>query len=209
MNNTLEQKTIDKKTGKKTSSVLRLTTLALLAAISIVLVFANFSIFPAAPHLKLEFANVPLIIAAFAFGPLPSLAALFAVCFIQAFLLAGDGIPGFLMHFVASGAMLLAIGLIGRVKTGASKRRHGIVRRIVALGVGVVVMTALMIPMNYIVTPLFYMGGYSSTSIGIVTSTLLPVIIPFNLIKSISNCVLAGALFAALTPVLRRMGLID
>jgi riboflavin transporter FmnP len=48
----------------------RLTRLAMLAAIAIVLIILNFPIPIFPPYLKYDFADVPVLIGSFAFGPI-------------------------------------------------------------------------------------------------------------------------------------------
>ena len=181
------------------ASTVRLTTLGMLAAVSLVLVFFNFPLFPAVPFLKFDFADTPILISSILFGPIPSLAVLFVVSVIQAFLLGGDSYLGCIMHLVASGAMVVVAGLICR--KGAKNSRS-----ILGLVLGALTMTALMIPMNYLITPL-YLGGHSAENISLISSLMLPAIIPFNLIKSFVNCLLSFIVFKALRPLLVKLGL--
>ena len=184
----------------RNQSTLRLTTLGMLAALSLVLVFFNFPLFPTAPFLKFDFADIPLLICSMLFGPLPSLAVLFVVSVVQAFLLGGDSYLGCIMHFVASGAMLVVTGLLCSRSSRTS-------RTVLGLALGALTMTALMIPMNYLITPL-YLGGHSPETLGIITSLLLPAIVPFNIIKSSVNCLLAFVIFRLLRSFFEKQGLI-
>jgi len=188
------------KTLKRTSP-LKLTTLGMIAAVSVVLVFFNFPLFPAVPFLKFDFADTPLLICSILFGPGASLAVLFVVSVIQAFLLGGDSYLGCIMHIVASGAMLAVTGLICR-------KAKNIGRMILGLVLGALTMTALMIPMNYLITPL-YLGGHSPENISIISSLMIPAIIPFNLIKSSVNCLIAFVVYKAMTRLFVRLGFIE
>jgi len=183
------------------STPLKLTTLGMIAAVSVVLVFFSFPLFPSAPFLKFDFADTPLLISSIVFGPFASLAVLFIVSVIQAFLMGGDSYLGCIMHIVASGAMLVVTGLI-------CHKKRTIGRLAVGLVFGALTMTALMIPMNYLITPL-YLGGHSPETLSIITSLLVPAIIPFNLIKSTVNCLLAFLVFKALSGLFVKMGLIE
>ncbi len=184
--------------GSRTSPV-RLTTLGMLAAVSLALVFFNFPLFPATPFLKFDFADTPILISSILFGPISSLAVLFVVSVIQAFLLGGDSYLGCIMHFVASGAMVVVTGLICRrtAKPG---------RMILGLCLGALTMTVLMVPMNYLITPLYF-GGHTQENLSLISSLMIPAIIPFNFIKSSVNCILAFVLFKALTPLFAKLGL--
>jgi len=190
-------------TDKKLNPVLRLAILGMISALSIVLVMTiTFPIFPTAPFLKMDFADTPLLLCAVLFGPLSSLGVLFVVSVIQAFLMGGDGYWGCIMHFVASGAMLVVTGLLTRKNKSTG-------RLILALALGALTMTVMMIPMNYIITPLYSMGGYSKEGFALISSMMLPAIIPFNIIKSTVNCAIAFVLFKALKALFVKLGLVE
>lgn len=176
----------------KNKSVLRLTQLALLCALSVVIGLVRFPILPTAPFLEFDFADTPILIASLSFGTLPGLAVLFVVSFIQAFLLGGNGIIGFIMHFAASGVLVAAVSLIA-----GHKKQPKPGRVVLALVCGTLAMTAAMIPLNYIFTPMLFGAPRE-----MVTQLLLPAIIPFNLIKAGVNSVLSFILFRVLRNVI-------
>ena len=74
------------------SKTQRLTRMALLAAVSIVcILLIQIPIIPAAPFLKYDMADVPILMGAFMLGPLAGIEILVAVSAIQAFFMGGDG----------------------------------------------------------------------------------------------------------------------
>ena len=154
--------------------------LAMFAALSVVLVyFVHFPILPAAPFLEYDPADVPILIATFAFGPLWGVLLTLVVAVVQGVTVsASGGFWGILMHFLATGTMVLAAGLIYR-------KMHSRKGAVLALCVGALSMTLIMIPLNLLIDPL-YMG----VSTKIVAGLLLPAIIPFNAIKSVLNCLI-------------------
>lgn len=164
-------------------SVRQMVTMGLLAAMGIVLVaFIEIPIFPAAPYLKYDPADLPILIGAMIYGPIPGLLLTVVVSFAQAFVVRGsDGLVGFLMHVTATGAMSIVVGIIYR------RGSKSIVRLALALVAGVITMTAVMVGMNLLVTPI-----YTGVSVDKVKQMLLPIIIPFNLLKAGINSVLAG-----------------
>ena len=177
-------------TRQNRSSILRLTQLAMLSALAVVIGLIKFPILPIAPYLEFDFADTPIIIASLLFGTLPGLAVLFVVSLIQAFVLGGNGIIGFFMHFAASGVLIVTIKLIAG-KAGSEKLN--IKRMAVAMVCGTLAMTAMMIPLNYIFTPILF-----SVERAFVSQMLLPAIIPFNLIKAGVNSLLALVLYRLL-----------
>ena len=108
--------------------------MALMTALSLVMLLIRIP-FPPAPFLVYDPADIPIYITAFAFGPVAGLAVTFVVSFIQAFLMGGDGIYGFLMHFIATGAFAVIAGAI-------YKRNKTRKTAIVSIIVGILVMTA-------------------------------------------------------------------
>lgn len=179
---------------KEQQPILKLVQMAMLAAISLVLVLlVRFPLIQAAPFLVYDMADIPILLGGMMFGPLAGMSILLVVSLVQAFFLGGDGWYGFVMHMVASGVLVLVASLFYRVK-----RRF--VFGVVGMLLGSLGMALVMIPMNLMLTPL-YMGDVSRE---VVLSMLLPAIIPFNLLKAGINCVVTAILFRALFPFFRR-----
>lgn len=178
----------------KTNQIVRLVLMAMLTAIAIVLVIIVQipPFFAIAPFLVYDMADVPILIGTMLFGVLPGLGILFLVSLIQAFLLGGNGWVGMLMHFVASGALVI---LVGRFHLWHRKWSE----TVIGMVLGTLAMTALMVGMNLVIDPLFWGMPYK-----LVVSLLVPAFIPFNLIKGGINCLLTGLLFKALTPFFRK-----
>ena len=171
----------------KKISVKMIAKLAMMAAISMVLLLIVRIPFPPAPFLVYDPADVPIYITAFAFGPTAGLVVTLIVCLIQAFMLGGDGLYGFLMHFVATGVAVLVIGTLYKHKK--TKKRA-----IVCLVVGVLVTLVVMTGMNMLITPM-YMG----VDMKVVAAMLPTAIIPFNLLKAGLNSVLTFLLYKRLS----------
>ena len=87
----------------------KLTTLAMLAALAIVLVaLIHFPLVPAAPFLEYDPADIPIFIGTFLFGPAAGLALTAVVCVIQGVTVsAASGPIGIIMHFLATGTLAM------------------------------------------------------------------------------------------------------
>lgn len=157
----------------------KLTMMAMLTALAVVLItFVHFPIFPAAPFLQYDPADVAILVGTFAYGPLAGLAITVVSSFIQAFMLGGDGVYGFLMHVIATGTMVLVAGTMYRVKHTRGGAVVGLVCGTVAWGI-------VMMAANHFITP-YFMG----VPVAAVDQMLLPVILPFNLIKAgVNSCI--------------------
>ncbi len=175
-------------------STAKLAKLAMMTAVSLVLLFLIRVPWPPAPFLVYDPADVPIYITAFAFGPVEGLVVTLLVCLIQAFGLGGDGFYGFIMHFVATGIVAFVIGMMYRRQK--TKRQA-----IKALAVGVILAVIVMCIMNLIVTPA-YMGAPRSA----VVAMLPTVIIPFNLVKAGLNSVLTFLLYKRISGLLHGSG---
>ena len=163
----------------------KLTTMGILAALSVVLVFfIHFPIFPQAPFLEYDPADIPILIVTFAYGPLAGLLVAVVAAVVQGITVsAQSGFYGILMHVISTGSFILTAGLIYRV-------RHTRIGAGVAIICAVLVNAAVMAAANLVVTPVF-LGAPVET----VRAMLLPVIIPFNLIRSGINGVVTFLLY--------------
>lgn len=157
----------------------KLTMMAMFTAIGAVLITAvHFPLFPSAAFLQYDPADVPILICGFAYGPVAGIIVTILASFIQAFFLGGDGIYGFLMHVIATSALTLVASSIYRT----NHTRKGAV---IGLTAGTLAMGVVMMIANHFITPAF-MGAPTE----MVDSMLLPVILPFNLLKAGINSVI-------------------
>lgn len=170
----------------------KLVKMALLAGVSCVLMLLIRIPFPPAPFLVYDPADIPIYITTFAFGPVSGLIITVVVSFIQAFVLGGDAVYGFVMHVLATGLFAIIAGSLYRHKK--SKKEA-----IIALIAGVLAMTAMMCVANYFITSL-YMGVPRSA----VAAMLVPVIIPFNLMKGGINALVTFLVYKRISPFLHR-----
>lgn len=170
-----------------------ISKLAMMTALSVTLLLAVRLPFPPAPFLVYDPADIPIYITAFAYGPIEGLLVTLVVCIMQAFLLGGDGLYGFVMHFIATGIVALIVGVLYKHK----KTKKNAIK---CLALGIIIDIAVMVLMNILVTP-FYMG----VERGVVIAMLPTVIIPFNFIKSGLNSILTFLLYKHLSKFLHNV----
>ena len=177
--------------------VKKLATMAMLVALAYAVMAAvHLPLMPAASFLKYDPKDVVLLIGAFLYGPISGVAMSFTVCFLEMITISEDPLYGFVMNFVASAAFILPAATLYH-------RRRTMRGAIVGLALSVVSMTAVMLLWNYIVTPI-----YMQTERSAVVGMLLPIILPFNLIKSVLNAALVLVLYQPITNILRRTHLL-
>ncbi len=176
-------------------STRKLTTLAMLAAISVVLVAViHFPLLPAAPWMEYDPADIPIFIGTFLFGPWMGLGLTVVVSILQgATVSVAAGPIGILMHILATGSFVIVAGCIYRRK----KTHKSAVAGLVA---GVLVQTAVMVLCNLVFTPIF-MGQPMQA----VVSMLLPVIVPFNLLKAGMNALVTHIVYKPVSRVVHHL----
>lgn len=183
-----------KQTNQKKVNVKKIVTLALLSAIGLVLMtIVRFPIFPSASFLEYDMGDLPVILATLFFDIPSGLIVLLVISVIQGLTVsAGSGWIGIVMHLIASGAFVICLGLI-------TKKTKNI--KTIAIGdiAGIILMAGLMGIMNLIFTPIF-MG----TPVEAVKDMMLPIILPFNLIKGVINTAVSLILYFPLIKILKK-----
>jgi len=178
---------------KEQLSTRALVSLAMLGAISVVLIaLIRFPLIPAAAFLEYDPADIPILIGTFAFGPVAGFLLTVVVSVIQGVTVsAGSGWIGVIMHICSTGACALVAGTIYQRK----KTRK---MAAVALTCGALAQTAVMVVMNLIFMPLFI-----GQPMSVVLAMMVPVIIPFNLLKAGINCALTFMLYKPLSHLIK------
>lgn len=156
----------------------KLTILAMLSAIAALLIYLNFPIFPSATYLRFDFADIPVLIGTFAFGPIAGVMITLISSAIQAFVVTGDGIYGFIMHAVATSSLAIVSGVVYHIW----HTRKGAV---IGLFSGTLAMAGVMMIANHFITPI-----YTGMPTAAVDALLVPTIMPFNLIKAGANSII-------------------
>lgn len=170
----------------------KLAYMGILAALSLVFViYTTIPIFPAAPHLKFEISDTPIMIAGFMYGPVAGILITAVVCLIQALTVGADGgIVGFAMHFIASGTLVAVSSLL-------YKKYHNRKGAIIALITGTLCMTLISIPSN------IAMCLISKWPLEMYLNLMLPVYIPFNLIKAGGNSLLVLLVYKQISKLMK------
>ena len=171
----------------------KLTVLAMLCAVAFVVV-ALVRI-PAVLFLNYEPKDVIIAFGGFLYGPSAALIISLAVSFLEFLTISSTGWIGMVMNFFSSAAFAGTAALV-------YKKKHTLSGAVFGLLLGSLAMTVVMLIWNYALTPL-YMG----TSRADVAAMLVPVFLPFNLLKSGLNSAITILLYRPLVQGLRRVGL--
>ena len=171
----------------------KLTTMAMFIALSVALVWLiHFPIFAAAPFLEYDPADIPILIITFTYGPVAGIITTVIAAVIQGLTVsASGGVYGIIMHIIATSTFVVVAGLI-------YSRRQTRPSAAVGVALGTLAMAAVMAVANLIVTPLFL-----STPVSAVRDMLIPIIIPFNLIKAGINGAVTFVLYKAVAGLVK------
>ena len=151
---------------------------------------AAFLKIPMISFLKYEPKDVILILGGMVFGPIFSIILSIIVPFFEMITVSSTGIIGFVMNVIAAICFVLPPVL-------AYSKKKKTKNLIIGLIIGIVMLTAFMLLWNYALSPIFF--GYSRAA---VVKMLVPVILPFNLIKGSLNSILVLILYK---PIVRAL----
>ena len=175
----------------------RLTLMAMFAALAyIVMLVGRFPI-SSVDFLKYDPKDVSLVISGFILGPMPALLVTVVVSIIEMLTVSSTGLIGLIMNVLSSAGFACTAALV-------YKKRHSLRGAAVGLVLGALVMTALMLLWNYFITP-YYMGMPREA----VAAMLVPVFLPFNLIKSALNAAVSMLIYKPISRALRQIGLVE
>lgn len=182
----------------KNETLSKTTTLTLAALFSvlayIVMMLFKTPLLPSAGYLKYDAKDVLLGLESVVLGPIPAVLSTAVVSLIEFFTNSHSGPVGTLMNFISSSLFILPLGIICRRKKSFDRLCIGVVCSIIIQGF-------MMMPMNYILTPF-----YQPMSREAVAKLLLPIILPFNLLKQTINGVAILVVYKPLMGILRKAG---
>ncbi len=183
-------------TPARTARVKKLVTLAMLTAVTYVVMLLCKSIPDVAGFLQLEVKETIVCIGGFIYGPVSAAIIALVVAVIEMFTVSGTGPIGCIMNVLATAVFACTASFI-------YKKNHSRNGAIIGLGVATLALTVVMILWNYLITPL-YMGVPREA----VVEMLLPIFLPFNLVKGALNMAATLIIYKPVVTALRKTGLV-
>lgn len=178
------------------STTRKITMLGVLAAIAYVVMLVGRLPITSVEFLKYDPKDVIIAFAGFLYGPASALLVSLVVSLVEMFTVSSTGPIGLIMNVLGTAAFAC-------VASAVYKKWQTQKSAAVGLALGALSMTAVMMLWNYYITPL-YMGLPRED----VAAMLVPVFLPFNLIKSGLNAALTMLLYKPLVRALRAAGLL-
>ena len=198
----------ERKTSMKNFNARKFTVTAIMGAVASVLMHLSFSTPVIPAFIKLDFSELPALIAAFAMGPLCGV----SVCLIKnliSLITTSTAGVGELSNFLLGVTFVLPAGLI-------YKKMKNLKGAVIASLIGAVVMGILSIPINYFITYPAYIFFYRMPLEGIMamyqainpkTETLLQALVwfnaPFTCFKGLCDVVLTFLIYKRISPIIK------
>ncbi|MCP3032761.1 ECF transporter S component [Halobacillus sp. A1] len=179
----------------RVSNLSKLIILALFGSISMVLMFLNFPLPMLPPYLKVDFSEVPALLAAILFTPAAGIA-VEALKNILYLIYTGAGDPvGVAANFSAGVLFIVPVSILYH----KFKSTKGLISGLVS---GAVIMAVGMSVLNYfLILPAYsWFMGWESMTAEVKSFTVLAGILPFNALKGIIVGILFVPLFIKLRP---------
>lgn len=174
-----------------------MAVVAMFTAISFIAVLIGRIIPNVAGFLSYDPKDAVIAIAGFLLGPMASVFITVIVSFIEMITISSTGPYGMIMNIVSTCAFTVPAAVF-------YKKFHSQKGAVAGLGIGVCVLAVCMVIWNYIITPL-YMGVPRAQVAGM----LIPIFLPFNLIKGGINAALTMLLYKPVVGALRKAKLVE
>ncbi|SDQ29444.1 Riboflavin transporter FmnP [Virgibacillus subterraneus] len=176
-------------TNMQSSKLLKLIILALLGTISLILFFLNFPLPFLPPYLKIDFSEVPALIAALIFSPMAGVA-VEAIKNMLYLVVSGAGDPiGIIANFLAGVMFIVPVAVLYHRYKGVKSIISGLITGTVIMAIGMSILNYLVILPAYA----WFMGWEEMNQSAKWVAVSLGVL-PFNIIKGI----IVGLLFVPL-----------
>ncbi|WP_367297393.1 ECF transporter S component [Loigolactobacillus coryniformis] len=183
--------------------VRKLVMIAMLAAVSYLLMLFSFPVLPAAPFLKIDFSNLPIFLSMFLYGPAAG-AFTTLITGLLDFITRGSGLPGLIgevAYFLATMCFTLPVYYFFKRDHSVKPKRQNMLAGFVT---GTVSLTIFMSLANLFVLLPIYMK-FSGIQINATTLNLVATtVVPFNLIKGVLVSVVFLIAYERLLPWLSR-----
>lgn len=174
-----------------------LSSLGMLTAVAYVVMYLSKLLPQVAGFLQLDLKDTVICIGGFLFGPVASALISLVVALVEMFSAVSDTGPiGMVMNVLATCSFCCTAAFV-------YKKQHTKKGAVLGLLLGVAALTVVMLLWNYLITPL-YMGVERD----VVKDMLVPIILPFNLVKGGLNMALILVLYKPVVTALRQARLV-
>lgn len=151
---------------------------------------------PKVQFLSFDIKDTVIATGSLLLGPGVAISLSLAVPILEFITVGSTGLWGLLMDVISTAAFSVTASLVYRLRKTLSGA-------LLSLGAAALLQVAMMMLANIVITPL-----YTGAPREVVISMLLPLLLPFNAVKSVFNASLVMLLYKPTSEVLRRSGLL-
>ena len=173
-----------------------LSSLGMLTSVAYVVMYLSKLLPQVAGFLQLDLKDTVICIGGFLFGPVASALISLVVALVEMFSVSDTGPISMVMNVLATCSFCCTAAFV-------YKKQHTKKGAVLGLLLGVAALTVVMLLWNYLITPL-YMGVERD----VVKDMLVPIILPFNLVKGGLNMALILVLYKPVVTALRQARLV-
>lgn len=148
--------------------------------------------------LTFDVKDAIITISSFIYGPIAALVTSLLVALLELITISGTGVYGFIMNFASSAAFSVTASLI-------YKHKRDFLGAIISIYTASVVLVAVMMAMNVLVTPYYMTGGNVEAVVALIPKLLLP----FNAAKALMNSAVVMLLYKPVSQALKRARLVN
>jgi len=170
--------------------------LGVFCAMAIVVMLLSKVMPPVSGFLQFDFKDVVIAVGGFLFGPISAVCISVVVSLIEMLMPSSSGPVGMLMNVLATCTFVCPAAFL-------YQRRHTFKSAVVGIVFGCILMTGTMLLWNFLITPL-YLGVERSA----VVAMIIPILLPFNLLKAGMNAALTILLYKPVVTALRKARLV-
>lgn len=182
---------------RSASRVRSMVSLAMLTAIAYVVMYLSKMLPQVIGFLQFDLKDTVICIGGFIFGPLAAAAVSVVVALIEMFTASDTFLIGFIMNVLATCSFCCTASFI-------YKKKHTLAGAVIGLACGTLCLAAVMVLWNWLITPLYMVGVTREQVAGM----LIPVFLPFNLVKGGMNMAAILLLYKPVVGALRSARLI-
>ena len=179
------------------TDVKTLTSLGMLTALAYVVMILSKSLPQVSGFLQMDLKDTVICIGGFLYVPLSAAVISIVVAVVEMFTWSDTGIIGCIMNVLATCAFCCTA-------TFVYKKLHTRKGAVIGLALGTVCLTVVMLLWNYLITPIYMEMDREE----IVVPMLIPVFLPFNLVKGGLNMALILLLYKPVVTALRKARLV-
>ena len=147
--------------------------------------------------LTFDVKDAVITISSFIYGPIAALVTSLLVALLELITISGTGVYGFIMNFASSAAFSVTASLI-------YKHKRDFLGAIISIYTASVVLVAVMMALNVLVTPYYMTGGNVEAVVALIPRLLLP----FNTAKALMNSAVVMLLYKPVSQALKRARLV-